>query len=145
MATDEMTAAERIADLEERLSALAVEVARLAQPPAPAGPPIQRLERPPKGQQLFVLVRERCRNCDGSGKVRNEKWDNLWNGVHGDPATVDLAWFRGEVGPGLIPCKPCQGFGYLAGEMRLAEAVARLDPQDVDQLRYDLRPVGEEY
>jgi hypothetical protein len=78
---------------------------------------------------FFVLCRESCRTCRGSGLVVNPIWDRYFRETDGT-ADPDL-WARAagfgsalEVGPEEIPCDDCEGEGRREYPIPLAEALA---------------------
>ena len=82
-------------------------------------------------RRFFVLCRETCRTCKGSGLVPNPQWNEriLEADESIDPdhwahaASLTLAR---HMGPEEIPCTDCEGEGVRQYPVPLEEALAEI-------------------
>ena len=82
-------------------------------------------------RSFFVLCRETCRTCRGSGVVANPLWSRYF--AETDATTDPDDWARTvgfdsalDVGPEELPCEECEGEGRCEYPVPLAEALTDL-------------------
>jgi hypothetical protein len=82
-------------------------------------------------RSFFVLCRETCRTCRGSGVIANPVWERYFAEAQDilDPDHWALEAGLGSaraMGPEEIPCADCEGEGRREYPVSLADALAEL-------------------